>query len=122
MSSFQYISDIHTEFYKEDQIPVISPNAEYLILAGDVGIPSGKTAELYFNFLNECSNSFKKVFLIMGNHESYYENISNTKINIKNNLPKNVIFLDKTRYDINESVTILGCTLWSNIKKNNLKL
>jgi predicted phosphohydrolase len=116
MYTFQYISDIHTEFYDSMSLPKIRAEADYLILAGDIGNPNTASSQ-YTTFLNHCSNLFKKVFLILGNHEAYNSTISDTKDLIKKVIPSNVIFLDMDRYDIDDRVTILGCTLWSNIKQ-----
>lgn len=76
---FQIASDIHTEFYNIDAIdfPYITPKAEYLLLAGDIGCPNTHK-ETYIKFLDETSRNFKKIFLIAGNHEMYNGNIQDT--------------------------------------------
>ena len=69
----QYISDLHLEMYKENVSPdlftkLIRPEAPYLALCGDIGIPDFVN---YENFLNWCSRRWTKVFLVAGNHEYY---------------------------------------------------
>lgn len=64
-----YISDIHLEL---SEVPInfnLDSNYEnYLALCGDIGSPFERN---YENFLLEQSKKFKKVFIILGNHEYY---------------------------------------------------
>lgn len=119
----QYISDIHIEFYNNyKKIPKIIPNAEILVLAGDIGYPF---SSLYEEFLSDMNNKFKKVFLLAGNHEYYNlgKNRDNgmEKINsrireiISYNKLNNITFLDNSYEDYN-GYRFIGCTLWSEIK------
>ncbi len=68
----QYISDIHLELYtnKSNLLfkNILKPIAPYLALCGDIGYPG---APLYESFLEYCSNNFKQVFYVAGNHEFY---------------------------------------------------
>jgi predicted phosphodiesterase len=69
MFSIQYISDVHLETRKKiDFHSILKPTAEYLALCGDIGYPD---TEYYQNFLEYCSNNFKQVFYVPGNHEFY---------------------------------------------------
>lgn len=123
----QYISDIHLEHRKDYFVKPFAPN---LVLCGDIGSP---LKENYHYFINRCSNDFKNVFVIFGNHE-YYTNSSNrfTMDEIINSVcfPKNVYFLNNSCIYLNiydDSVTfnkpikkedyikIIGSTLWSNV-------
>ena len=138
--SIQYISDIHLEFYGENENFHIIPHSPNIALCGDIGYPGHKN---YRNFIIRCSQLFKNVFVIFGNHEFYntkksvQENIGIETINDRktliNNFPANVYFLDnKAIYlDIitneiyssvctnnkpnSRFVKILGSTLWSDI-------
>lgn len=102
-SSIQFISDIHLEFYKNNEIFNIIPHSPNLALCGDIGYPNH---ENYRNFIIRCSQLFKNVFVIFGNHEFYnskyniQENGSIQTINdrksIMKNFPHNVYFLDNT--------------------------
>jgi predicted phosphodiesterase len=136
MVKFQYISDIHLEFYKK--IPKIKKVADNLCLLGDIGYANKKN---YKQFINQCSNNYKNVFVIFGNHEFYNNktnvafkncNDMNTIINtIPKHFPKNVFFLnnscvyiDKITEQVTEEppegsnenyIKIVGSSLWSEI-------
>lgn len=142
MSSIQYISDIHLEFYNEKHETFnIIPHSPNLALCGDIGYPNDK---IYRKFIIKCSQLFKNVFVIFGNHEFYNIKMDkkteiqtmNYKKSLMNNFPQNVYFLDnKFVYldtftnEIYDSSTfinfdsylkprfikILGSTLWSDI-------
>jgi predicted MPP superfamily phosphohydrolase len=110
----QYVSDIHLEFYSK--LPKITPVADVLVLAGDIGYP---TSKIYVQFLKEMNTLFKKVFLITGNHEYYadkhIEDID-TQIQqiINSNDLKNISFLNCS-YEDYEGYRFVGATLWSHI-------
>lgn len=96
--------------------PVITPKAPILILAGDIGNPN-TAKDRYIRFIDETSKNFKLVLLCSGNHEYFLGEINKTNNLIKEicNTFDNVKFLNKTRLDLTENLTILGCTLWSQI-------
>ena len=136
MVRFQYISDIHLEFLKS--IPKISKIAENICLLGDIGIPG---TNIYSDFISECSNKFKNVFIIYGNHEYFNTNKTILARGIEtmikreeyaNNFPKNVYFLRNSHVYIHKTyddvlrilsendnkdnyIKIIGSTLWTNI-------
>ena len=123
----QYISDLHLEFHDKHDSGSINPEmfltpvAPYLVLAGDIGIPHLKA---YGAFLHWCSQRWKHVFLIAGNHEYY-----NVRCLIKTDMEtkkqqiravckpfSNVHFLDCDSFYVPETnVRVLGCTLWTEI-------
>lgn len=113
----QYISDIHLEFLKSLlSSKRFKPSADILCLAGDIGYPS---KPLYKEFLKYCNESYKKVFLITGNHE-YYKCKSMDGIDdqiryiIEMEGLSRVSFLDNS-YEDYEGVRFVGSTLWSRI-------
>ena len=63
---FQYISDIHLEYLT--YIPYITKTANNLFLLGDIGHPDTINFQ---KFIKKCSELYKNVFLIYGNHEYY---------------------------------------------------
>ena len=71
----RYLSDIHLEFIKPKKLKKIMNkikpnNDEIYVLAGDIGYPySGN----YLKFMDYINKSFKKTFVVAGNHE-YYNN------------------------------------------------
>jgi hypothetical protein len=124
---FQYVSDIHLEFHDKRNTGSLSPEmfvkpvAPYLVLAGDIGIPE---LQSYKVFLEWCSQNWKEIFLIAGNHEFYNvrcpvkTDMASKKHQIKticDGLP-NIRFLDCSSVYFPEiNLRILGCTLWSDI-------
>ncbi len=108
----QYISDIHLEVRPSKFKHILTPCADVLILAGDIGHPFRRT---YEQFLNWCSLKFKNVILIPGNHEYYGSSLKKGKKRLKRLCKKyNISLLDRDVLEFPEFV-ILGTTLWSNI-------
>lgn len=133
--SLQYISDIHLEFFKHDEEFEIIPHSPNLALCGDIGYPGMKN---YSDFIDKCSQLFKNVFVIFGNHEYYNKSgsviIETMEIRKRYTrfFPKNVYFLDNTmiyldiitntvyKYKPNDLsddriVKIIGSTLWTDV-------
>ncbi len=119
---FLIASDLHIEFYKNTNIfnffdisKLNEPTS--LILAGDIGYPYHQNYEI---FIKQCSETFKNVIIITGNHEYYCglpislvdEKISDIVKNFNN-----VHFLQKNELII-DNIVILGCTLWTYIPDN----
>ncbi|ADO67427.1 hypothetical protein crov393 [Cafeteria roenbergensis virus] len=113
MKHFQLYSDLHlelkTDYIKFDVI------AENLILAGDIG----KITEKHFkDFIIYASKNWKKIFIILGNHEYYYKNshFIKTKEKYKAFYDSfdNVYFLDKTVVEL-ENTILIGATFWSKV-------
>jgi Calcineurin-like phosphoesterase len=124
---FQLLSDLHLEtpyarpIYHEFEV---LPKAPYLALLGDIG--HVKDSRL-FNFLERQLEVFELVFFVFGNHEAYGMTLPGAKATMetfilvvetlratKPDIGK-FILLDQGRFDISESFTILGCTLFSKI-------
>jgi PAS domain S-box-containing protein len=140
---FQYISDIHLEYLT--YIPYIKKTGNNLCLVGDIGHPG---TYLFNTFLKKCSETYKNIFLVYGNHE-YYSILRGKnkkietmqqRIDYQKNFPLNVHFLNnscvyfnkntqevKYKLDVNDNksnyLKIIGSTLWSNKgrKANNFK-
>jgi len=116
----RYLSDIHLEFIKPNKLDKfmkqIKPNNdEICVLAGDIGYSYSNN---YLKFMEYINKSFKKTFVIAGNHE-YYKNdktIDETN-NYLTDLFKqfnNITFFNNS-YEIYENHCYVGSTLWSNI-------
>jgi len=125
--------------YDVFDFPAAAPN---LALLGNIGIAA--QAGL-FDFFHKQLKRFERVFFLMGNHEGYnssyvcpnpiLHHIAFPNMHSQDSARAKVamfqrwlyerrqqgdelgefIFLNRTRYDINTRVTILGCTLWSYI-------
>ncbi|KAL6238962.1 hypothetical protein BDW75DRAFT_227542 [Aspergillus navahoensis] len=124
MADFQILSDLHLENPRAYDLFNIPPKAPYLALLGDIGIV--KDDEL-FAFLTVQLQQFELVFFVLGNHEPYGSNWSDVKSRVRQ-FSEDVsqrraqetglgtfVFLDQTRYDISDNVTVLGCTLYSRV-------
>lgn len=124
---FQYISDIHLEFYKTINTFKLIPLCDNLFLLGDIGYASSK---IYHEFISYCSKNWKNVIVIMGNHEYYcttkyisMNDIEDESLKFPENvyfLQNNCIFIDKNDHTVSyvhkcNSIKIIGSTLWSNI-------
>lgn len=119
------LSDVHLEFYVNNYKCVSSfikshPNADedILCLCGDIGDPGSKE---YKMFLMDCYNTFRKTFLINGNHECYGRSLDSTQSiiahvcdTINKDSPK-IHYLSNGTFDLDDHMTIIGSTLWSSI-------
>lgn len=121
MVAFQIASDLHIE-YKNNDVPdpltLITPVADYLILAGDIG-SFYKINQLH-KFLTELCKHFVKVFYIPGNQEYYtfkeyktlpFLSLLNRIREIENDIC-NLFVLNRASIVIDD-ICITGCTLWS---------
>jgi len=112
-----YLSDIHLEYisYKGLQYILNTINSgDICVLSGDIGNPYQPS---YDTFIKHISHSFRKTFIIAGNHEYYNEkNISQTKHYLTEYFKQfpNISFLDNS-YEIFETYCFIGTTLWSHI-------
>lgn len=123
------ISDLHLEFGD-----MTLPGGDVLIISGDafeardfrekdydpemVTLPferSNKRPDRCYRFLlEECSQKYRHVIWVMGNHEHYNFTFNKTYDHIKSQLPTNVYLLEKESIEI-EGVLFLGATLWTDM-------
>ena len=96
-------------------ISVITPTADNLILAGDIGHP---TDENYARFLEYVTSNWKKVIYVPGNHEYYdvtgvmtMERVNNVIREFEKKY-KNLYCLIDNIVKI-EGIIFIGSTLWS---------
>lgn len=122
MTTFQIISDLHLETQPSYRYP-IKQSAKNLILLGDIGkiCDSG-----FFPFLELQLKNYWNVFFLFGNHEpcgSSWSTAKRAMHDFSDRMDKlrsrstigRFILLDQTRYDINDNLTVIGCTLFSNM-------
>jgi len=122
MLTVQIASDLHIE-YKNDDVPnpldFITPSADVLILAGDIG--SLYKIEQLTKFLQELCSHFQVVLYVPGNHEWYivpehspleWETLEKRMYSIENMIP-NLTILNRSSVLIG-NICFAGCTLWSN--------
>jgi predicted phosphodiesterase len=124
MLNLQIASDLHIE-YKNNDIPdpldYITPQAEILVLAGDIG--SLYKINQLEGFLKKVCEYFKTVIYVPGNQEFYIvpeiEPVSMNQLTIRlyeieNNI-ENLYILNQSSLIIDD-ICITGCTLWSDLK------
>ncbi|KAL4799048.1 acyl-CoA dehydrogenase/oxidase [Aspergillus venezuelensis] len=124
MAALQIVSDLHLEKPRAYDLFHIPRKAPYLALLGDIG--TVKDDEM-FTFLEAQLQTFELVFFLLGNHEPYDSSWSSVRDRVKkfqDDIDRRreqepalgkLVFLDQTRYDISEDVTVLGCTLYSRV-------
>ena len=123
----RHATDLHLEFFKNPNYRELAnqliPEMEddfnsVLILSGDVSSCSRKNtvAQKIFDFLEELSGRFQKVFWVFGNHEFYQGNIDREVSKSKEVVAPlgNVHILDNEKFIIND-IAFVGTTLWSDI-------
>lgn len=120
----QIASDLHIEYnndFNVDPLTMITPSADILILAGDIG--SFYKYEQLYNFIKDIVDHFKHVLYIPGNHEYYvppgYTPKSHTELlECSDNLDKafdNFNILHRKSIQIGD-ICIVGATLWSELE------
>jgi predicted phosphohydrolase len=92
---------------------------DYLFLAGDIGYPDLNENGLFYQFISWCTDNYKKVFYVMGNHESYNTDMNNVRQILYDisKIKQNFIFLEKGVISHLEEYKVIGCTLWSHLDK-----
>jgi predicted phosphodiesterase len=121
----QIVSDLHLE------TPISSPSYHYrlevqasnLCLLGDIGLIQDSRL---FVWLERCLKITPnlRVFFVIGNHKPYGITLEQCREKMKSFSSRmrkvyrdRLHLLDRTRYDLSPTVTILGCTLWTAVEK-----
>ncbi|KAL4795147.1 hypothetical protein BDV19DRAFT_389548 [Aspergillus venezuelensis] len=122
----QILSDLHLETPAAYDIFEITPKTPFLALLDDIGYVQD---DGFLSFLRNQLPVFKVVFLL-GNHEPYHSTWDEARSRIKRfseDVAKSthdgkplgkLVFLNQTRYDISDTETILGCTLFSRVTED----
>lgn len=124
--SIYCISDLHLEFYPHyltlwNDIKYHLPDADVLVLAGDIGIPTGDAFIQYGQLLKMFKTRYSNIILVPGNHEYYQAQNYNREL-VLDNLKKlceqcRIILLNNSSIIIND-VKFIGTTLWSEMHPN----
>jgi Icc-related predicted phosphoesterase len=124
MMNFQIASDLHIEYNNDkdlDPLTFITPSADVLILAGDIG--SYYKLDQLGTFLEKICIHFKSVLYVAGNCEYYriHEVNPKTMDELFNDFfervkhIENLHILNRSSIRIGD-ICIAGCTLWSDVK------
>lgn len=101
-------------------------DADVLVLAGDIFTTKDlyessysytePRSERIHNFFISCSQKFKHIVYVAGNHESYHYDINDTIQNMKKCLGyiKNLHVLDKSSVEI-DGIVFVGATMWTDM-------
>ena len=126
----QYMSDLHIEHFRNlddfesqykskfgNSILEKSSSREVLILAGDIGNPM---KDSYRDFLKKCSEKYRIVIVVAGNHECYnneYWTVMKQMESVSAEF-ENVHFLEQRSVEVEidgVKVVFIGCLLWSHV-------
>ena len=124
----QYVSDLHLDISGYLDLP----GGDVLILAGDICEVKELRKEFHqtktldrepgafpcYDFFNFVVPKYKKVFMVIGNHEHYRGRFDKTYDELKSMLPDNVTLLEKECFEY-EGVLFLGATLWTDLNKGD---
>ena len=112
--TFHLLSDLHWEFhtdYGEEfcaSLPKVK--ADYLILAGDIGLLYDY--DRIYHTLQKLCKRYKEVFWVFGNHEYYGFRMSDLKEVLEANNIKNLHILNNEVYQLPNGYQVVGTTLW----------
>lgn len=120
----QIASDLHFEFFAEDQgdsfIESLNPNGvDILILSGDI-VTARSTRRPIYNICRKYENS--QVLYVLGNHEFYHnwtcEHVLEKAKELQNEI-KNLHVLENDVFLFGNK-RFLGCTLWFRNQPDNI--
>lgn len=126
---FQIISDLHLEtplqtpsytyFSSPANFPLVAPN---LFLLGDIGLIAHTQPLLSFLRSLLSRSPTLRIFYILGNHEPYHLTLENAlsqmtciESTLNNDYGPRFHLMHRRRIDLDSTVTLLGCTLWTHV-------
>jgi len=124
-ATFQIMSDLHLETHASYDFS-FKQTAPNLALLGDIGQVAD---DGLFTFLEKQLKRYWTVLLVAGNHEPALGSWPGAKQRLRDFAERmeklrsqstmgRFVFLDQTRHDMSETLTILGCTLFSRITQS----
>lgn len=108
---FQILSDLHLEI--GGNYGKLNPVADTLLLAGDIS--KKKPIDEYKKFLGYISSNWKKIYMVLGNHEFYGSKNRSKDVEKYREIMleyNNIKLLERDSV-IDDGYHIMGCTLWS---------
>lgn len=126
--AIQIMSDLHLEVGAGEQYAdfAVPRQAPYLLLGGDIGNLSNY--EAFLGFLKRMTDTFDRVFLVLGNHDFYQLThaaglAAARRLEAEPELGGRLTLLQQNRFDLPETnVTLLGCTLWTHVPDDAAKI
>lgn len=126
--NIQFVSDLHLDVSGFLDLP----GGDVLILAGDICEAKELRHEFHqtklvdrepgafpcYDFFHYVVPKYKKVFMVMGNHEHYRGKFWKTKTELESMLPSNVKLLEN-QCEVYEGVAFIGATLWTDMNKSD---
>lgn len=121
------VSDLHLDI--DGVLPEL-PGGEVLVIAGDLCEARSLTIHEHLTkdelrirtaireFIDNVSNRYEKIFMVMGNHEHYHNKFNKTWQTLVDNTPSNFHILDNDCVKHN-GVLFVGATLWTDLNKND---
>lgn len=121
---FALCSDLHLEF--ETLELNNTEGADVLVLSGDICIAKDLSfkdtirSERWMEFFTHCSEQFKDVIYIMGNHEHYHGDFAKSYGHLKSALAElpNIHVMEKEFIQLGD-VTFIAGTLWTDMNKED---
>jgi len=124
----QLVSDLHLDYNGYLDLP----GGDVLILAGDICEVKELHKEFHetklvdrepgafpcYDFFHYVVPKYKKVFMVMGNHEHYRGKFWKTKTELEDMLPPNVTVMENQCEEY-EGVLFVGATLWTDMNKGD---
>jgi predicted phosphohydrolase len=125
MMKLQVMSDLHLEFggFYPEKV------GDVLLLAGDICVAdyflrndaaARKHNSRANDFFTEFCGEFDQVYMVMGNHEHYGGDFTETRNILENVLADtNVIILENEGVQLTESYALWGSTFWTDFDRKN---
>jgi predicted phosphohydrolase len=123
-----YVSDLHLDVSGFLDLP----GGDVLILGGDICEAKALRQEFHqtkllertpgtfpcYDFFHYVVPKYKKVFMIMGNHEHYHGKFWKTKSELLSMIPDNVSLMEN-QCEVYEGVVFVAATLWTDMNKSD---
>ncbi|KAI0653964.1 Ser/Thr protein phosphatase superfamily protein [Cubamyces menziesii] len=137
--AIQVLSDLHLEAERPPSLDGTSDDgnlytfdfparAEHLALLGDIGMTVDNRL---FAWLRAQLERFKTVFFVPGNHEPYGTSLDDSNARLARFTAEcnaltcepsrgRFVLLNRARYDLSPTLTVLGCTLWARLNQDDI--
>lgn len=107
------VSDLHLEFCKFDLPHIDGDSERVLILAGDICVAN--MPHRLKEFMDDVTNRFKYVIMILGNHDYYHGDLNYHNVLIEEYSDYKNFFILQNDFIMLDSTIFIGSTFWTNI-------